>query len=342
MAGIHRPTSGSVDVRRPGLRAARARRRVPPRADRPRERLPQRLDPRPRPSRRSTRAFDEIVEFAGLERVHRLAGEDLLERHVRAARLLGRGARRPRDPDHRRGHRRRRRGVPAPLLRPPLQAAHARASRSSWSPTPRHLVQSDVRRGRLARPRRAAGDRRRSRRRPQVPRQGQRRRDRAHRRRDRGRGRGRGPLRPRPDRDRRGRVPRPRRPPDEGGHPLGAAHGADALDGARRRSSCRCSRSRSRARPACTWPTPACRPATSTGKLLTGRATSTTPIDSLALGPGQYTFSVAAHDHSGTTVLDKRERFLTLRVQPGSPHGLRPGRHARSLGAAGERAEDST
>ena len=42
-------------------------------------------------------------------------------------------------------------------------------------------------------------------------------------------------------------------------------------------------------------------------------------IDELGLGPGQYTFSVAAHDHTGTTVLDKRERFLNLRVQPG-PH----------------------
>jgi homopolymeric O-antigen transport system ATP-binding protein len=41
-------------------------------------------------------------------------------------------------------------------------------------------------------------------------------------------------------------------------------------------------------------------------------------IAELALGPGEYTFSVAAHDHSGTTVLDKRERFMTLRVQPGS------------------------
>ena len=40
-------------------------------------------------------------------------------------------------------------------------------------------------------------------------------------------------------------------------------------------------------------------------------------MDELVLGPGQYTLSVAAHDHSGTTVLDKRERFLTLRVQPG-------------------------
>ena len=41
-------------------------------------------------------------------------------------------------------------------------------------------------------------------------------------------------------------------------------------------------------------------------------------MDELVLGPGQYTLSVAAHDHSGTTVLDKRERFITLRVQPGS------------------------
>ena len=41
-------------------------------------------------------------------------------------------------------------------------------------------------------------------------------------------------------------------------------------------------------------------------------------MDELVLGPGQYTISVAAHDHSGTTVLDKRERFLTLRVQPGA------------------------
>jgi lipopolysaccharide transport system ATP-binding protein len=41
-------------------------------------------------------------------------------------------------------------------------------------------------------------------------------------------------------------------------------------------------------------------------------------IDELSLGPGQYVLSVAAHDHTGTTVLDKRERFLQLRVQPGS------------------------
>jgi ABC-2 type transport system ATP-binding protein/lipopolysaccharide transport system ATP-binding protein len=53
------------------------------------------------------------------------------------------------------------------------------------------------------------------------------------------------------------------------------------------------------------------------GKLPVGSGYVDYRIDELALGPGQYTFSVAAHDHSGTTVLDKRERFLTLRVQPG-------------------------
>jgi lipopolysaccharide transport system ATP-binding protein len=41
-------------------------------------------------------------------------------------------------------------------------------------------------------------------------------------------------------------------------------------------------------------------------------------MDELPLGPGQYILSVAAHDHSGTTVLDKRERFMELRVQPGA------------------------
>jgi len=57
---------------------------------------------------------------------------------------------------------------------------------------------------------------------------------------------------------------------------------------------------------------------TSVGKLPVGPGYVDYRIDELALGPGQYTFSVAAHDHTGTTVLDKRERFLNLRVQPGA------------------------
>jgi ABC-type polysaccharide/polyol phosphate transport system ATPase subunit len=57
---------------------------------------------------------------------------------------------------------------------------------------------------------------------------------------------------------------------------------------------------------------------TSSGKLPAGPGYVDYRIDELVLGPGQYTFSVAAHDHTGTTVLDKRERFLNLRVQPGA------------------------
>jgi hypothetical protein len=63
---------------------------------------------------------------------------------------------------------------------------------------------------------------------------------------------------------------------------------------------------------------PGMRPSSDRGKDLVGSGYVDYRIDSLVLGPGQYTFSVAAHDHSGTAVLDKRERFLTLRVQPGT------------------------
>ena len=40
-------------------------------------------------------------------------------------------------------------------------------------------------------------------------------------------------------------------------------------------------------------------------------------IDRLSLGPGEYTFTFAAHDTDGMTVFDKRERVDVLRVQPG-------------------------
>ena len=56
------------------------------RSHRPGEHLSQRRDPRHARRARSTRKFDEIVDFAEVERVHRYAGEALLERHVRAAR----------------------------------------------------------------------------------------------------------------------------------------------------------------------------------------------------------------------------------------------------------------
>ncbi len=67
--------------------------------------------------REITRKFDEIVEFSGVGEVPRHAGQALLERDVRPARVLGRRAPRARDPARRRGARRRRRRVPAALPR---------------------------------------------------------------------------------------------------------------------------------------------------------------------------------------------------------------------------------
>ena len=61
--------------------------------------------------------MDEIVAFAELERVHRPARPDVLVRDVHAARLLGRRAHPGRRAAPRRGVRRRRRGVPAEVLR---------------------------------------------------------------------------------------------------------------------------------------------------------------------------------------------------------------------------------
>ena len=56
IARILRPDKGSIAARRQDLGAARARRRLPPRAVGPRERLPQRRDPRPVARSSSTRA----------------------------------------------------------------------------------------------------------------------------------------------------------------------------------------------------------------------------------------------------------------------------------------------
>ena len=70
-------------------------------------------------------------------RVHRLAGEDLLQRHEGAARLLGRGARRAGDPPPRRGGRRGRRALQAPLLRAHLRAAPPGRDHRARDPQPR-------------------------------------------------------------------------------------------------------------------------------------------------------------------------------------------------------------
>ena len=69
------------------------------------------------------RSFDDDRRVLGGRAVHRHAREALLERDVRAARVLGRRAPRAGDPARRRGARRRRRRVPAALPR-----AHGGAS----------------------------------------------------------------------------------------------------------------------------------------------------------------------------------------------------------------------
>ena len=86
-------------------------------------------------------------------RVHRHAGEDLLERDVRAPRLLGGRAPVAPDPHDRRDHRRGRRVVPAAVLRVPLQAALRGRDHRDGQPRHGDGLQH-VRPGRVARPRR--------------------------------------------------------------------------------------------------------------------------------------------------------------------------------------------
>ena len=67
----------------------------------------------------------------GARGVHRQPGAVLLLRHVRPARLRGRGERRTRRAAHRRGARRRRRALPAEVPGPFAPVPDARAGRSS-------------------------------------------------------------------------------------------------------------------------------------------------------------------------------------------------------------------
>ena len=110
--------------RRADRLAARARRRLPPRLHRARERLPERLDPRPL-ARAHPRADGRDRRVRRARAVHRPARAHLLLRDVHAARLLGRRAHPGRRAAPRRGLRRRRRGLPAQVLRqdPRVQGA---------------------------------------------------------------------------------------------------------------------------------------------------------------------------------------------------------------------------
>ena len=90
---------------RPGRQPARGRDRLQPGAHRARERLPERRDPRHEApgDRAALRRHRRVLRR---REVHRHAGQALLERHVRAARVRRRGASRARDPARRRGARR--------------------------------------------------------------------------------------------------------------------------------------------------------------------------------------------------------------------------------------------
>ena len=87
------------------------------------------------------RRFDEIVDFAGVERVPRHAGEALLVGHVRATRVRRRGAPRHRDPRDRRGPRRRRRRVPAQVDREDARCRGRRAHRAVREPPDAHRAE---------------------------------------------------------------------------------------------------------------------------------------------------------------------------------------------------------
>ena len=140
VAGITKPTSGHGHGRRPHLGADRARRRLPSGDLRPRERLHQRHHARPDQARdqRALRRDRRVRRAAG---VHRRAGEDLLVRHVHAARLRRGDSRRSRRAAGRRSARRRRRRlhaqvprqvrrVPAPRQDDPAGHALARPGRA--------------------------------------------------------------------------------------------------------------------------------------------------------------------------------------------------------------------
>ena len=64
LSRITEPTAGRAVIRGRVAQPARGRHRLSPGADRPREHLSQRRDPRDDASARSTRKFDEIVDFS--------------------------------------------------------------------------------------------------------------------------------------------------------------------------------------------------------------------------------------------------------------------------------------
>jgi len=63
---------------------------------------------------------------------------------------------------------------------------------------------------------------------------------------------------------------------------------------------------------------PGIQPTHASGPTYVGRGHADYHMAQLPLGPGEYTFTFAAHDTNGTTVLEKKDRFARLKVQPGA------------------------
>ena len=131
---ILRPTRGTLRGDGPGRRAHRSRGRLPSRPDRPREHLSAGRDHGDE-ARRDRREVRRDRRVRRRRRVHRHAGQALLVRHERAARLLDRRAPEPGRADHRRSAERRRHGVSGEVHRADARASSARASPSSSSRT---------------------------------------------------------------------------------------------------------------------------------------------------------------------------------------------------------------
>ena len=158
VAGITKPTSGTVTRQRADLGADRARRRLPPGDLRARERLHQRHHAR----------ADEAEIDAPLRRdrrvrraraVHRRAGQDLLVGHVHAARVRRGDPRRPRRAAGRRGARGRRRGLHPQVPRQVRRVQAPRQDHPARHPLARP-GRALLRRGAVARRRPPQGPRR--------------------------------------------------------------------------------------------------------------------------------------------------------------------------------------
>ena len=150
------PSAGTIRTRGQDLGAARARRRLPPRAVRAATTSTSTARSSGSRKKQLNAPLRRHRRLRRARALHRHAGEELLVGHVRAARLLGRDQRRPGHPPGRRGARGRRRGVPARAARRSSRSSSTAARPSSIVSPRARLGAQPLRRGRAARARQAA------------------------------------------------------------------------------------------------------------------------------------------------------------------------------------------